>query len=207
MINLCNYVVFDFETTSKDPSVAEPWELAAVVLCPRTLNILDSFESRLKIMNPDKVESEALSKCKITIEEISDGPHPQEVWRSFVHFLSRHEIGNNEWGRPIPCGHNLEYDLEIASRLHIEYSENQHRSLFHPIFKIDTLQLMFMFFENSKEPYRLNMDSLSEFLGLETEGHRAMIDVQKTAMLFSRFQRYIRKISNVDKFRGAFRKS
>lgn len=67
--------------------------------------------------------------------------------------------------------------------------------LFHPSINLDTLPLSFTLFENCREPHRLSLDSLKNFLGMPDEGaHNALGDVLSSAEILVRYLRLMRQV-------------
>lgn len=71
------------------------------------------------------------------------------------------------------------------------------RKIFHPTFKIDTLQNCFNWFSFQREPQRMNQVAICEFLGLDTSGaHGALFDTLTTAEIMVRMLKIQREVSN-----------
>lgn len=127
MILQNKYCIFDFETASLDNNYNQPVSLGAVMVDGRKLSICENgiFYSGINII-PDeeveiyglsKVEQKALQVNKLSLEEISKYPPLKKVWGDFTNWINYHNPKKDQWEAPIPCGHNVEYDLKIANRI------------------------------------------------------------------------------------------
>ena len=77
-------------------------------------------------------------------------------------------------------------------------------SLFNPIWKLDLLDIVFLYFENIFEPKSLSLDSLRVFFGMDTaKAHDAATDAMQTAELLIRFLKLTRNVASKTKFKGA----
>lgn len=69
-------------------------------------------------------------------------------------------------------------------------------SLFRPFPIIDVAQVAFMMFESLKEPSKLSLDAVKNFLGFEAgEAHNALVDCLWTAEIWVRYLMMIRQIA------------
>lgn len=206
-----HYLIYDFETGGKNPLVCEPIEIAAIVLHYKTLEPIQGgqFHSLMKPLFPDKLEDEALAVNHKTREMLIKAPHPKQVWVDFTAFCRQYTKNNNPWNAPIPVAHNLiNFDLLIANRLCTQYGPSDsdgRQTLFHPTTMIDTIPMLFTWFENIKEPDKINLDFLRQFFGIKSDGksHEALTDVQDLAKIFVRFMKLQRSIAPKVKFKDA----
>ncbi len=76
-------LLIDFETTDIDPLVAEPIQLAAILLDKETLEEKNSFSSFISA-DLSYASSEALKINGITQEMLASAPSPKEVAQSFI---------------------------------------------------------------------------------------------------------------------------
>ncbi len=216
-INSNNYIVFDFETGDIDTDSCPILELAAVAIDGRTLEIIkgSEFHSFIKPTAEELllVKQEALDVNKITAKDWENAPLLVDVWKSFTKYVEQYNKPGKFLTQPIAAGHNIRnFDMKIIDRLCKKYgqwdSKWDNQTLFYNMIKMDTMDLMFMFFEGCKEgPEKYKMDSLREFFGIPSEGsHRADKDVKDTAQIICRFLKFQRQVTNknVGKFKGAF---
>lgn len=216
------YIVYDYETTSKNAYRTQPTQLAAVALDGRKLEIVGKFNSYIKISedeeymkkyNLDPISEEALQKTKISMETIRAAPEPKVVWPQFVDFVNQFNYRKNKWGAPVAAGFNIiNYDNVITNRLcgaepwklgpFDEVYQTQ--SLFNPIQYVDLLHISYFWLESLPEPTSLSFDSLRQFFGMDTsKAHNAEFDVQQTAELLIRFLKLTRNVAGKTKFKGA----
>lgn len=217
-----NYICsYDFETSGVDPNTCEMFQVAALIVHPRKLELVPGgeFKSFSRPPNFDTMPDEAFEYQarvrSLTIPEfkqiIREAPPEQDVWRNFDNFLSAyHQDGTKRksmFSAPIRAGHNIiDYDNTIWQRLCEKYgyvNKNGEQNISFPRDNIDLKQLCFFWFENQSEPEKYNMDYLRPFFGLPSHGgHDAMFDTQQVTELIIRFMKLHRQVTV--KFKGSF---
>jgi len=219
-----NVIVYDFETNNKNPHIAEPVELGAVVIDTKRLMLLDddTFFSEMKPLHPEVSESEETVKfhsenLKKSPEKIKAGwennPHPKVVWKSFVEFCQKYKIkGRGTWGCLIRGGHNItNFDDIITQRMCQLYGpkEGFKGKLFHPVHYIDSYNLSFLWMDSLSNIQSYSMDSLRDYLGMSAESkefaHNALQDTLDTARLIMRYLRLFRREARSVKFKDSFK--
>jgi len=217
-----NYIiVFDFETDHIDPTIANPIQLAAVAIHPRSLKILEGSEFNSLIQPPDindkdyeKIHASTISwhaKNKNTTEDnileiIKSGPSEQSVWENFQIYLKKYHTQysrQTKFTAPIAAGANIiKFDLIIAERLNLKYNIDYN---FHPRDAVDLLNVVWLWFENKDgTPKSHSVDSLREYFGINKEGaHDALNDVTVCANLIIKFLNLHRRVSV--KFKDSFK--
>lgn len=224
-MNYRDYVVFDFETSSKHPSTTQPVQIAAVAIHGRKLTIHPNSEFQ-SLIQPIFDEDECL---KLGIDPLEDGavavhgkteamlkkaPSLKSVWSNFTDYVNEYNFKKTPWYAPIPVGHNIRgFDLPIVHRICCEDPWNygpkdkdgKKQTLFHPIHMVDTMDLMFCMFENNKEVNSLSNDNLTRgyFGYAKGEAHDAMDDVLMTAELFCKTMRWFRTRSSKTKWKNS----
>ncbi len=220
MINKNNICVFDFETSGLSPTSDEAVQLAALMIDPYTLEVIpgSEFQSLIKPINifaGSKEEinikwnksSGAWEKNKKTQEELQDAPLPQHVWKAFASYVKKYNTAGYN-GKPIPAGHNIQgfdlYWVDELSRRHGTADKEGKQNIFNKRTVLDTLNLCFLWFENSVEPGDLQMDTLRKYFGINEIGHDAWVDVKTTSEILIRFMKLHRHFSNKVKFKNSF---
>lgn len=189
--------VFDFETGGLNRQTCEVIQVAALALNPRNLTTLGEFESLMRPLRENDLETDALKANKKTLEELREAPHPQEVWGRFAQWCARWALrGKNDWnGAPIAAGHNiLKFDLPILDRYCKEYGPTWTEKsgevipgLFSTRKVYDTCSMLGDWFESLTEPRSLRMDFLRKYFAMPRESvenaHDALQDVRDTAAI------------------------
>jgi DNA polymerase III epsilon subunit-like protein len=225
VINTNTIFVFDFESLGLDPINTDPVQIAGLAIDPRSLDIIPGSEFN-SLMRPIKTmtgtptevktkwinAAKALDINKKKREDLEKAPLPQHVWKNFCNHVGRYNTGgkkNDKWTRPIAAGHNIQgFDLLFVDTLCKAYGplDNEGKpKLFNPRTILDTLNLCFLWFENTSEPASLGMDILREYFGVSKDGsHDALNDCKITAQLLIRFLKVHRYYANKVKFKGSF---
>ena len=216
--------VFDFETDGINVETLNPVQVAAVIIDPRKLEVIEGAEFN-SYMRPENIdEKDYVKKNLPTIEwhakvqgcskedilEVwRSAPEAKHVWGDFLDFLSRYYASGKKKTRfsaPIACGANIiKFDLPISQRLCKKYSNG--KNIFHPRDVIDIMHWFFPWFENSEDVTSYSMDNMREYLGISSEGaHDALKDVQDVANICIRFMKLHRRTAGKVKFKDSFNK-
>ena len=221
--------VFDFETDGVDPELCSPVQLAAVIVDPIKLEIVDGSEFNI-CCKPEVLENNTEYKYTTDIIDFharvrgcsnddiykawNNYPSQELAWNSFVSYLDKYHCNNrkkkNMFTAPIAAGYNIHrFDLKIINRLSQKYktidSKENISSLFYPRDVLDIMNLVFYWFENCSDIKSYSLDTVRDYLGVSKEGaHDALKDVQDCAKILIRFLRLHRKLSNKINFKGAF---
>jgi DNA polymerase III epsilon subunit-like protein len=194
-----DYIVFDFETGSRNPTRTQPTQIAALALDGRNLAVKGSFNSEIKpILDDEKaikagfdpIEDGALRVTNKTREELAKAPALKSVWNKFTKFVDQYNWKGEPFFAPIPVGYNIiGFDMIIINRLCREFGQwdktREQQKLFSKVYKIDLMDNMFMWTEGDPSVRSISMDTLRERMGLSTENaHDALQDVKDTANIF-----------------------
>lgn len=207
------YMVYDFETGSRNKHKTQPTQLSAIMIDPRRLTIVPGslFDSEIKPildneeatkLGLDPVEDEALTKTGKTRENLAKAPELKVVWESFVDYVKNYTKKGSNWNAPIRVGfNNRNFDDFIIDRLASQYGPYdkvwQTQNLFQPIHSIDLMQDFFRITENIKinSTHSISMDSIRDWLGMDKSGaHDGRNDVLDCAELFIRITKLHRKL-------------
>jgi DNA polymerase III epsilon subunit family exonuclease len=159
------YVVFDLETTSKEPDRCGIVEIAAIKI--ENGKIVDEFQA---LVNPGiPIEPEAEAIHKISNKDIQSAPSVESVWNDFVEFV----------GDELILAHNGYYfDFKIMDRTA--------RSLKKPRLKntrYDSLILARNLFSGQQN----SIDALADRFKVDTGNrHRALDDVKALHYIFQK---------------------
>jgi len=202
-MNYKDYIVFDFETTSKYPDSTQPVQIAAVAIHGRKLEVIPNseFQSLIKPIFDEK------DCAKFGVDPLEDGAVA-------VHGKTEAILKKTAWYAPIAVGHNIRgFDMPIVQRICCNEpwgygpkdKDGRRQTLFNPINIVDTMDLMFCCFENNKEVNSLSNDNLVRgYFGYSKgQAHDAMDDVLMTAELFCRTLKWFRSRSSTTKWKDS----
>tara|TARA_A100001201_G_C4059207_1_gene192172 strand:- start:253 stop:930 length:678 start_codon:yes stop_codon:yes gene_type:complete len=214
-----DYIVFDFETGSRNPRKTQPTQLAALALDGRNFKLKGSFNSEIRPvlddekaieMGFDPLEDEALRITGKTREALAKAPMPKTVWKKFCNFVDQYNWKNTQFFAPIPAGFNIiGFDMIIVDRLCKAYGpydkDRGQQKLFNKIYKVDMMDNMFMWTEGDPSVKSISMDSLRDRMGLSKENaHDALQDVKDTANIMIKFMKTHRAVYRNLKIDKAF---
>jgi DNA polymerase III epsilon subunit family exonuclease len=174
-----NYVVFDLETTGRDPSACGVVEIAAVKV--EKGEITEQFQM---LVNPEMpIEEAAMEVHHITEEMVADKPGIDEVLPSFIKFVGDHLL----------IAHNgYAFDFKIIDRLCNRLGLRRLANV-----RYDSLILA----RNLYPDKRNSIDALSERMELDAgTRHRALDDVIVLHKIFQRMLRDMRKIERKTRY-------
>lgn len=216
------------ETDGKDPYICSPVQLAAVMVDPIKLEIIKDSEFNINL-KPERLDGDIdnpytdsdildwhakvrASTPEKILSEWWTYPSQNKSWDMFVTYLDKYHSRSSKksmFSAPIAAGYNIfRFDLKIIERLSKKYHNVNNEgtsSIFYPRDTIDVMNLIFYWFEGSKEIKNLTMDSLREYLGISTQGgHDALKDVRDTAEILIRFLKLHRKLFEKIKFKDSF---
>ncbi len=219
--------MYDFETDHTDPHTCNPVQLAAIMVNPRTLKVIEGSEFNTKMQpigigednyvedHKDTIDWHANIQ-KTTSEKIVEGwkksPQQKDAFLAFKEYLLRYHTRTqrkSKWSAPIRAGHNIvRFDNIIMKRLCESYNcldKGSDMTLFYPRDQIDSMFYCYAWWENCEEPSSYSWDYLRPYLGMSTKGaHDALQDVRDTAKLICGFLRLNRKFADITNFKDAF---
>lgn len=230
LINQKKICVFDMETDGSDPYTCSPVQIAALMIDPIRLEVIKDSEFNINL-KPDKLEnsdsdqnpysdSDILqwhAKVKGTtpeqiLEDWRSYPSQSKSWEQFTNYLDSFHIRTTKkslFTAPIAAGYNIfRFDLKIVERLGQKYGNVNTKGeidIFYPRDTLDLMNLLFYWFESSKDVKSLSMDSMRGYFGIsDTNAHDALKDVQDTAEILTRFLRLHRNLYKKIKFKDSF---
>jgi DNA polymerase III epsilon subunit-like protein len=194
-----DYIVFDFETGSRNPRKTQPTQIAGLALDGRNLALKGTFNSEIcPILDDEKaiaagldpIEDGALKVTGKNREDLAKAPSLKSVWSKFCKFVDQYNWKGEPFFAPIPVGYNIiGFDMPIINRLCQEFGpwddKRGEQKLFSKVYKVDLMDNMFMWTEGDPSVKSISMDTLRERMGLSKENaHDALQDVKDTANIF-----------------------
>lgn len=229
MINYNKICVFDFETDGIDADKCSPVQMAALMIDPINLEIIDGSEFNVffkpeVLENNDKYEYETdildfhakVKGCakEDVLSQWKKYPKQEHSWKMFTEYLNNYHTRaskKSQFSAPIAAGYNIfRFDLRIIDRLSLKYknlNKENKTDLFYPRDTIDIMNLIFYWFEYNNDLKSYTLDSLRDYFGIDKSGaHDALKDVKDSAQILIRFLKLHRNLSNKVKFKGSFAK-
>jgi DNA polymerase III epsilon subunit-like protein len=214
-----DYIIFDFETGSRNPHKTQPTQIAALAIDGRNLSVKGQFNSEIKPIFEDElaiaagfdpIEDEALKITGKTREGLSTAPSLKSVWSKFTKFVDQYNWKGDSFYAPIPVGFNIiGFDLIIVNRLCREFGpwdkDKEHQKLFSKVYKVDIMDNVFLWTEGDPSVRSISMDSLRQRMGLSKENaHDALQDVKDEANIFIKLLKTHRSVYQNITFENAF---
>ena len=190
-------IVIDFETNGLDRVTSEFHELGSVLIDGKTFEIIDEFETQVKIYHPERSSKQAFSLSDITLDMVMQRNKTCEEGIKEFH---EHYFGNNK--RDIKSVHfaswNITFDWMFMLRGYRKVGMND------VLYEFDHHQIdlwtMYDIYRKllGKTDYLYGVQQALRELGFEKEAnsysHRALDDCKKEAMVL---QSVYKSISNV----------
>jgi DNA polymerase III epsilon subunit-like protein len=221
--------VFDFETDGSNPEECSPVQLAAVIVDPIKLEIVQDSEFNVTC-KPEVMEKDPEYRYETDIIDFHarvKGCSQEDIysqwktyssqdvaWQSFISYLEKYHCGNRKkktmFSAPIAAGYNINrFDMKIIGRLCRKYNnidtKENNPNIFYPRDILDIMNLVFYWFENS-DLKSYSLDNMRDYLGINKDGaHDALKDVRDCAEILIRFLRLHRNLSKKIKFQGSFK--
>lgn len=214
-----DYIIFDFETGSRNPNKTQPTQIAALALDGRNFNLKGQFNSEILPIFDDEeaiaagldpIEDEALKITGKTREKLAEAPPLKSVWSKFTKFVSQYNWKGDAFFNPIPVGFNIiGFDMIIINRLCEQFGpwdkDRKQQKLFSRVYKFDIMDNIFAWTESDPSVKSISMDSLRERMGLSSENaHDALQDVKDEANIFIKLMKTHRAIYQNMNFDKAF---
>jgi DNA polymerase III epsilon subunit-like protein len=219
-----NLMVYDFETTGKNPNGCQLTQIAAIMLHGKKLTPLPGgvfnievrpeFDDEKAIASGfDPVEQEALDKTRKTREQLEKAVSPKVAWKKFTDFVNKFNTKGLPYYAPIPVGFNINgFDLPILQRYCRLYGPCEEKTgrqkLVHQIHKFDVMDMLFTWFEDEESVKKSNLDYYRGYFGFPEKSlenaHDALYDVIDCANIFIEFMKYHRRHASVTKFEKSF---
>lgn len=214
-----DFIIFDFETGSRNPFKTQPTQIAALALDGRNFSVKGQFNSEIQpILDDEKaiaagvdpIEDEALKITHKTREGLEKAPSLKSVWDKFTKFVSQYNWKGDPFFNPIPVGFNiLGFDMIIVNRLCEQFGpwdkDRQQQKLFSRVYKFDIMDNIFAWTESDPSVKSISMDALRERMSLGTENaHDALQDVKDEANIFIKLMKTHRAVYQNMNFDKAF---
>ena len=214
-----DFILFDFETGSRNPHKTQPTQLAALALDGRNFSLKGTFNSEIRPIIDDNeaiaagldpLEDEALKITRKTREQLAKAPSLKSVWSKFTKFVDQYNWKSDSFFAPIPVGFNIiGFDMIIINRICQEFGpwdkDRQQQKLFSKVYKVDIMDMVFMWTESDPNIRSIGMDALRDKMGLSKDNaHDALQDVKDSANIFIKFMKTHRAVYQNLSFDKAF---
>lgn len=216
-------IIYDFESTGKNPYGCQLTQIAAIIIDSRTLTLKEGgifntevcpiFDDEVAVASGyDPVEQGALDITRKTKEGLLNAPNEKTAWINFQNFCRRYNPSNDSYKAPIPAGYNINgYDSIITKRMCDKYGpldKNGRPCIFNPIFKFDVMDMLFSWFEYQDNISSMSLTNICKFFGFPEQNiegaHDALVDVKNCANILIKFLKYQRDIASKTNFSNAF---
>lgn len=214
-----DFIIFDFETGSRNPHRTQPTQIAALALDGRNFAVKGQFNSEIQpILDDEKavaagfdpIEDEALKITNKTREALEKAPSLKSVWDKFTKFVSQYNWKGDAFFNPIPVGFNIiGFDMIIINRLCERFGpwdkDRQQQKMFSKVYKFDIMDNIFAWTESDPSVRSISMDALRERMSLGSENaHDALQDVKDSANIFIKLMKTHRAVYQNMNFDKAF---
>lgn len=179
------FIVFDTETTGKDPASSYIVELAAIKCEIKNHTAVEIDRMDMYIKPPMPMQQAVIDIHHITNEFLEDKPSEDDAFEEIKTFFEE---------KPIVVGHNIEFDINMIKAMY-----NRNNTEFTPAIALDTLEMARdLVFGKDVENYKLG--TLTELFGLDIglTFHNALDDVTATLRLLNVFYNEYKNLPPVE---------
>jgi len=205
-------LVYDYETSGRDPRKVGITQIAGVIIHPQTLEILDEFNrDNIKPRETDLIEDEAFKITRKNKDEIlKNGHDPKIIWPEWVNFIKQYNPKMSGFMAPIPCGFNIDgYDSVLTERYAEEYgpwdTKKDQQCLMSNFMSFDVMRMNFWWHRNNHDLADLKLDTYRDYVGMsKANAHDALQDVKDTAAIIVKYLRLYSELGKKIRWKGAF---
>ncbi len=219
--------VFDLETDGSNPNECSPVQIAAVIVDPIKLKIVEGSEFNI-MMKPEKMEKDIdheydsdilnfharVRNC--TTEDIinmwKESMSQKQAWSLFTEYLSKYHsrsVKKNEFSAPIASGYNINrFDMKIINRMAIKFksvNKENNNNIFFPRDVLDLMNLVYYWLMYNEDIKSISLDNIRDYFAISKENaHDALKDVKDCASILIRFLKLHKNLTGKIKFKDAF---
>lgn len=179
--------VFDCETGSLDPKTHSLLSIGAIVMDLDSGEILDEFESYVKLpsLSDYKVTAGAIEKNKIDIQECFEkGLTPDVIKDKLIDLYIKH-------GCSMVAGHNVIFDIEWVCEHLFKCTRQEFNNTFTYRY-LDSLPVMRLFEGHNSVAAGASLEKCASSLGIKIKDksklHSALVDVKLTGAILNKFR-------------------
>lgn len=222
-------IVFDFETTSIDPRIADPIQIAATVIDPYKLQIIEDSQF-YSWCCPENIDAPTYIKnnlntlqfhCKnynISMDElikrIKEAPSEKLIFEKFIEYIKKYhntQGAQSIFTAPILSGFNVfNYDFIIFDRLCSKYKyldKNNKQNIYSERDSMDIMKIAILWLNYIPDIRSYSMDSLRKYFNMDTgQAHDALFDVKQEAQILLKFLTLHKSLAKNIVFKNCFAK-
>lgn len=219
--------VFDLETDGSNPNECSPVQIAAVIVDPIKLQVVEGSEFNI-MMKPEKMEKDInheydsdilnfharVRNCSTTdiIKLWQDSMSQKQAWSLFTEYLNKYHsrsVKKNEFSAPVASGYNInKFDMKIINRLAIKFksvNKENNNNIFFPRDVLDLMNLVYYWLMYNEDIKSISLDNVRDYFAIsKVNAHDALKDVQDCANILIRFLKLHKNLSGKIKFKDAF---
>lgn len=208
MIDNRHFCVFDFETSSCNPSTTQVLQIGACIINKNNLEIVDEFSSLVKPDDPDTLEEGALRVNGLTKEQLEKAPPVDTIFPMWAKWIKSYNTTRDQsgFGAPIPTGWGIvNFDLPILRRYCKRFDcwdkKRDEMNLVNPIFHLDCMEIYWLLTRNNSDVKNVKLTTMAEYAGIplseiETRSHNAVWDVKMTASFAIRYLKLMKYLTS-----------
>lgn len=220
-------IVFDLETSHIDTAVADPIQIAAIVIDPNRLQTLENSEF-YSWCCPDNIDSPTYIKNNLStlqfhcknynlsmddlIQKIRESPSEKVVFEKFIDYIKKYHTTQSTqsiFTAPILAGFNVfNFDFPILDRLCTKYKildKNNKQNLYNTRDSMDIMKIAMLWLNYLPDINSYSMDSIRKYFAMDnSQAHDAIFDVRQEAQILLKFLTLHKSLAKNIAFKNCF---
>lgn len=172
---------FDTETSGLDKIEHGIVQIAALIEVNG--EIVDEFESKVRLLPVKKIAIDSLEKTGFTVDQLRrDFPETISVYNQFRTFLAKHGTAGDKENRFIMAGYNSQFDCDMLFQWHQDITMKPYAYWeyfqFSPIDPLPFFRILR--YAGVLDTPDTKLETICNYYGIEIDAHDALSDIKAT---------------------------
>ena len=177
-------LIFDTETTGKDPVLQDIIQLAYIIEVDGVVK--EEGNLKMRPFKPENVQSEALAVNMMTMEQIQAFPDPHLQYLQFVATLGRYCDKFDKTDKFYPAGYNIGFDIDFLNNFFKKNNDPYFGSWCNWRFLDPRPFLYLMDYQGTIGLPDYKLATICQHLGIPIDAHDALSDIRATKKVIAK---------------------